>query len=511
MLLLLLVLSVYDWLGGPNINGSTFRPDAIATLFYYANWHLIFTHQSYFDQFLVPSPLRHTWSLAIEEQFYLVWPLIALVLFGVGRRRAGRAGDRGPGFPRSRALVVTAVLGVASATEMAVLSWRGADPSRIYYGTDTRAFELFIGAFLALLVTGRPDHPPRVRRALHVAGPFCAVALGALWVTAGDDAGNPWEWMYRGGLVVAGLLAAVVIASVAQPDAGPLGSVLAFRPLRWLGRISYGLYLWHWPVYVLMTDVTTGLTGAALLLARLAATLAATTFSFYLVERPVRRYRWKGWPLALSTAAAVGVTALAIVLATVPEAAASAAAPDWASVKVVPPAAPPDPAPPPITVPRAWPSPRRRAAPGHYRRGQCHGPTLRSGSVRPMEATGEVTVVDPRLPRLGPDQRPERRRRPGRGHRPGPPQVVIGMWSWDNQFAAEYPARYRSMLESALDTLLAPGDGVFGVALVVPPGRPTAPDHRPGPAPAGRGGRRDRPSDFGRPSPGPCPRSIRGR
>jgi peptidoglycan/LPS O-acetylase OafA/YrhL len=464
VLFLLLVLSVYAWFGGPNITDSTFRPDAIATLFYYANWHLIYTHQSYFDQFLVPSPLRHTWSLAIEEQFYLVWPLITLVVLGAGRR-ARRAGRRAGGFPRRRALAVTAALGIASAVEMAVLSLRGADPSRIYYGTDTRAFELFIGAFLALLVTGRPDHPPRVRRALHVAGPVGAVVLGTLWVTAGDDAGNPWEWMYRGGLVVAGVLAAVVIASVAQPDPGPLGAALAFRPLRWLGRISYGLYLWHWPVYVLMTDVTTGLHGAALLLARLAATLAATTFSFYLIERPVRRYRWRGWPLAWSTLAAVGVTALAIVLATVPEAAATGATPDWATVRVVSPTAPPDPAPPPLTVPAGT-----VISPTSPLRVMTIGDSVmvdaEVGIRAALQATGEVTVSPHGFPGWGLINDSNADADLAAAVAQDHPQVVIGMWSWDNAYAKEHPARYRALLTSALDTVLAPGDGVFGVVLV---------------------------------------------
>ena len=169
-----------------------------------------------------------------------------------------------------------------------------ANLSRIYYGTDTRAFELLIGAALALVVTGKPDHTPGVRRLLHVLAPVAAVALGVLWVTAGDDHGNPSAWMFRGGLVVAGLLAATVIAGVAQTDAGGLGRVLSVGPLRWIGGISYGIYLWHWPVYVLMTDVTTGLDGAGLMTARLAATLAAATASFYLLERPFRRHRWNG-------------------------------------------------------------------------------------------------------------------------------------------------------------------------------------------------------------------------
>ena len=317
VMLLLIVLSLYSRFGGPNIVESTFKADGIATLFYYANWHLIFTHQSYFAQFQVPSTLRHTWSLAIEEQFYLVWPLLVLGGLRLGRRdrnrpHHARAGSRG--LPRPVAFWSTLALAAASATWMVVLFDRGpvANLSRVYYGTDTRAFELLIGAALALVVTGRPDHPPATRRLLHVVAPLAAVVLGVLWVTAGDDNQNPSAWMFRGGLVLAGLLAAAVIAGVAQPDAGGLGRVLSIRPLRWVGGISYGIYLWHWPVYVLMTDVTTGLDGADLLLARLGATLGAATASFYLLERPFRRHRWKGWTFlgVMAVAATATVTAL---------------------------------------------------------------------------------------------------------------------------------------------------------------------------------------------------------
>jgi peptidoglycan/LPS O-acetylase OafA/YrhL len=248
VMLMLAVLSVYAWLGGPNITASTFGADGVATLFYYANWHLIFTHQSYFTQFLLPSPLRHTWSLAIEEQFYLVWPLVVLAGLRMGRRlgkgsTARHARTIPRRLPRPVAFWCTVALAAASATEMAVLyvGSHGGDLNRVYYGTDTRAFELLIGAALALMVTGRPDHSPRVRRLLHGAAPAAAVALAVLWVTAGDDAGNPVAWMFKGGLVVAGLLAAVIIAGVAQPDPGGFGRLLSVRPLRWVGGISYGI------------------------------------------------------------------------------------------------------------------------------------------------------------------------------------------------------------------------------------------------------------------------------
>ena len=146
--------------GGPGANGlidlSGLRGDAIATLLYVNNWHLIYAHQSYFAQFSTPSPLQHTWSLAIEEQFYLVWPLVLLVLLRYGRRGWRRVG-----------VTVTVVLGVGSSVLMAVLFHPGVDPSRIYYGTDTRLFDLMAGATLAFLAasrtqpnaSGAPDPP----------------------------------------------------------------------------------------------------------------------------------------------------------------------------------------------------------------------------------------------------------------------------------------------------------------------------------------------------------------
>ncbi len=178
--------------GGPGANGlidlSGLRGDAIATLLYVNNWHLIYAHQSYFAQFSTPSPLQHTWSLAIEEQFYLVWPLVLLLLLRLARRGWRHVG-----------VVVTVVLGVGSSVLMAALFHPGVDPSRIYYGTDTRLFDLMAGATIAFLAASRPQPSARARRILHMVGPAAAVVLAVFWVRAGTSGGLPTDFMFEGG------------------------------------------------------------------------------------------------------------------------------------------------------------------------------------------------------------------------------------------------------------------------------------------------------------------------
>ena len=179
--------------GGPGANGlvdlSGLRGDAIWTLLYANNWHLIYAHQSYFAQFSTPSPLQHTWSLAIEEQFYLVWPLVLVLLLRLARGAWRRTG-----------MIITVTLGVLSAALMAALFNPGVDPSRIYYGTDTRLFDLMAGATLAFVAASRPQPSRRSRRMLHRTGPLAAIALAVFWVTAGTPGGLPTELHVRGWL-----------------------------------------------------------------------------------------------------------------------------------------------------------------------------------------------------------------------------------------------------------------------------------------------------------------------
>jgi peptidoglycan/LPS O-acetylase OafA/YrhL len=258
------------------------RGDAIATLLYVANWRFAATGQSYFDQFAEPSPLLHAWSLGIEEQFYWVFPV--LLLGWLHLRRS------------TRGLMTALLLGAAaSSLWMAHLYRPGADPSRIYYGTDTRATELLVGAALAVWSVrravrqergGARQRPgPRLLDRPVVTAALGTVGLVGLVVAFTRMSENS-AFTYRGGLVVVSLLTAMVLLATERP--GPVTSALGGQPVRLIGMISYGLYLWHWPTYLALTPDRTHLDGLALLTLRLAVTGALATASFVLVERPIR-------------------------------------------------------------------------------------------------------------------------------------------------------------------------------------------------------------------------------
>ncbi|MGQ0802368.1 MAG: acyltransferase family protein [Actinomycetota bacterium] len=250
------------------------RSDALATLGYVANWRAVFTGNGYWDVFAVPSPLEHTWSLAIEEQFYLVWPLAVLAVLWARR-----------GSARS-VLAMSLILGVASSAWMMTSYTPGGDPERVYLGTDTRGAAILFGAALAAAYAcWGPPSRRLVRGALEVAGVVGAGVLAWAWFAL-DGRGDT---LYRGGFLACGLAAVGVIAVAASPYPGPIARVLSFAPLRGLGAISYGLYLWHWPVYVVLTPERSGMDGRTLTAVRIGTSVAIAVVSYFLLELPIRR------------------------------------------------------------------------------------------------------------------------------------------------------------------------------------------------------------------------------
>ena len=266
------------------------RSDGLATLFYVANWHAIFSKTGYWDLFVAPSPLEHMWSLAIEEQFYVIWPFVAYAVLRT-RRTADGAVARGP----RRLFVVSVVLALASLTTMVLLA-SPASVERVYLGTDTRAASMLIGAALASWLAWRgPVRSAAGRVVVELLGVAGLVVLAVAWVRVdGQTIG-----LYRGGLFLCGLSVAAVIAAVAHPRSGPLAAVLSIRPLRWLGMISYGLYLWHWPVFIVLDEQRVGLSRWPLFAVRLVVSLALALVSFYALEKPIRERRVPRWLASL--------------------------------------------------------------------------------------------------------------------------------------------------------------------------------------------------------------------
>lgn len=253
------------------------RPDVLPSLLFFNNWWQILQNVSYFDALGAPSPVTHFWSLAIEEQFYLVWPVLLFILmkFGVKKRTL---------------CIMTLALAIASAVDMAVLFDPQGDPSRVYYGTDTRAFSLLIGALLAFVwpsnqlgSTESVNIASSTRRILDAVGIVAFIGLILMvWLVDGFS-----PFLYRGGLVLCSLLTAVVIAVMVHP-ASILGKFWSLPPFIWIGKRSYGIYLWHYPLLLLIVPQNGfGVTWWILLLA-LAAIFLVSAFSYTFVENPIR-------------------------------------------------------------------------------------------------------------------------------------------------------------------------------------------------------------------------------
>jgi peptidoglycan/LPS O-acetylase OafA/YrhL len=290
------------------------REDILSSTFYVTNWWYVVHGTSYFEATGRPPLLQHLWSLAVEEQFYLAWPLLLYTLWRLGRVRGVRIG---------------AVAGALGST--ALMTWiavangmpGAADSGRVYFGTDTHAMTLLVGAALATfwrqgsVVSALT---PRSRDVVnHIGFGSLALLLAVFWFV---EPLSPA--LYRGGFLVVGLLTAVVVASAAVTGTA-FSRGLAREPLRWLGQRSYGIYLWHWPIFmVLRPGIDLDVQGWPVQVARFALAFLTAELSYRFVEMPVRRGAvgrlWAGWKqssgpeLVARTHLAV-VTVIGVVLA----------------------------------------------------------------------------------------------------------------------------------------------------------------------------------------------------
>ena len=281
LLTLLLVVTGYVVLFLPS-EVAMLRGDALSTAGYVNNWYQIFSYQSYFETVGRPPLLRHMWSLAVEEQFYLVWPPLFMLLM---RRLCPR-----------QVWGIVLVGAVVSLLAMAWMYQPNTDPSRVYYGTDTRAGGLLLGAALAFVwppgrVTLDAHH-----RVLDVIGLAAFGTLSACGLLI-----NEFEaFVYRGGLCLTGLATVELLAVAVHPQARCVPRALGWGPLRWVGLRSYGIYLWHFPVFmVTRPQLDVPIDGVLLLFVRLALTLGIAALSYRWVETPIRQGLlgrcWNAW------------------------------------------------------------------------------------------------------------------------------------------------------------------------------------------------------------------------
>ncbi|WEV77787.1 acyltransferase [Janibacter cremeus] len=293
---------VYAFLWADETVRSKIGGDVLATLGYVMNWRLIGEGDQYFGTQGGASPLRHAWTLAIEEQFYVLVPFVVLGLLALARSR--------------RLITLVLLVGaVTSAVWTAVVGFHDAgDYPRVYYGTDTRAQALFVGAALGVwLAPGANGRVPTVSRPVVVASGVVGVvsSIGAFFVVGPYSA-----WMFNlGGMFVFALGAALLVLACADERPSWVHTVFGWRPLAYAGRLSYGLYLWHWPIRLAFGPERFGGNAVIAFVVDAALTVAAAHLSYQYIERPVLRKGVRGLFPSVRSASGVAAAVVAPVIA----------------------------------------------------------------------------------------------------------------------------------------------------------------------------------------------------
>ena len=285
------VVGFASWLS-TSIEASRIKGDAISAALYFSNWRFIYSGHSYGELFASPSPLQHLWSLSIEEQLYVIVPVVIAGLFAIGLRR--------------RAIGIVMLVAVAGSTIATMFT---NSHELIYYGTHNRASELLLGSGLACLF-GRRIERVAVRKSKPWSSMYIVPLVGVIVLARFSSVDSPW--VYSGALTLfAGLSVICLIAAV---QAGPVRSFLSTPPLVRVGEVSYGLYLIHWPVIVWLNSDRINLRPTALFVMQVVVTLILTLMSYWLIEQPIRRRKVllsARWALSAFVVAVVGTVVLA--------------------------------------------------------------------------------------------------------------------------------------------------------------------------------------------------------
>ena len=284
---LVMCTALVAWIGGDLAVGL--RQQFLGTLFFVNNWTQIATSQSYFADNEI-QVFAHYWSLAVEEQFYVIWPLLITGVFLISRRK-----------PRRLPILVAAVLAIGSAVAMALLYVPGEDPTRVYYGTDTHAFGLLTGAVLSLLMTSTKSDPQAdswaaagkaESRIAGIIGTVALIGYGTQLFLMPDDA----EITYRGGLFLTSVLGVLMVWGVVR-EYGPMTPLFRTKVMRWFGQRSFSLYLWHWPVIMMLKALFEGNQNSdkswILGLVAVPISLLLSEISYQFIENPFRRGGYK--------------------------------------------------------------------------------------------------------------------------------------------------------------------------------------------------------------------------